>query len=94
MSYLSEVIKHAKCGRTYTICATRDEFWDVWNASGRGLTQGVLVSQSLHASDALEFRVFSVEIDDDGYSGDVVQVAVSLAGICAVFYVFIGWCFA
>lgn len=33
-------------------------------------------------------------VDKEEYSGDVIQSAVAIAGICTVFYVFIGWLFS
>lgn len=92
MSYVGEMIKHAECGRTYTTCATPDELYDAWNASGRGLTHDIVVLPSLHAGDALEFTIEPVELDEcDQYTGDVLQVSVTLAGIMCVGFILIGW---
>ena len=92
MSYVGEMIKHAECGRTYTTCATPDELYDAWNASGRGLTHDIVVLPSLHAGDALEFTIKPVELGEcDQYTGDVLQVAVTLAGIMCVGFILIGW---
>ena len=92
MSYVGEMIKHAECGRTYTTCATPGELYDAWNASGRGLTHDIIVLPSLHASDALEFRIEPIEPDEcDEYTGDVLQVAFSLAGLCSIGFILIGW---
>ena len=92
MSYITEMIKHAECGRTYTTCATPDELYDAWNASGRGLTHDIVVLPSLHAGDALEFTIKHVELDEcDQYTGDMLQVAVTLAGIMCVGFILIGW---
>ena len=92
MSYISGMIKHAESGRTYTTCATPDELYHTWNASGRGLTHDIIVLPSLYASDALEFRIEPIELDEcDQYTGDVLQVAFSLAGLCAIGFILIGW---
>lgn len=92
MSYISEMIKHAQCGRTYTTCATPDDLYDAWNASGRGLTHDIVVLPSLHASDALEFSIKPVEIDEcDQYTGDMLQVTAAFAGLCAIGFILIGW---
>ena len=93
MSYISEMIKHAECGCTYTTCATPDELYDAWNASGRGLTHDIVVLPSLDASDALEFRLVPRAVSDecDEYTGDMLQVAVALAGIMCIGFILIGW---
>ena len=92
MSYADEMIKHAECGRTYTTCATPDELYDAWNTSGRGLTHDIVVLQSLHAGDALEFTIKPIERDEcDQYTGDMLQVAVALAGIMCIGFILIGW---
>ena len=92
MSYVGEMIKHAECGRTYTTCATPDELYDAWNASGRGLTHDIVVLPSLDASDALEFRIKPIERDEcDQYTGDMLQVAAAFAGIMCIGFILIGW---
>jgi len=92
MSYVGEMIKHAECGRTYTTCATPDELYDAWNASGRGLTHDIVVLPSLDASDALEFRIKPIECDEcDQYTGDMLQVAAAFAGIMCIGFILIGW---
>lgn len=92
MSYITGMIKHAECGRTYTTCVTPDELYDAWNASGRGLTHDIVVFTCLHVDDALEFTIKPVEIDEcDQYTGDMLQVAVTFAGIMCVGFILIGW---
>lgn len=92
MSYVGEMIKHAECGRTYTTCATPDELYDAWNASGRGLTHDIFVVPSLHGVKALDFTIEPVEPDEcDQYTGDMLQVVSTFAGLCVIGFILIGW---
>ena len=95
MSYLSEILTALPVNTEFKVCATLVELDKAWQCCERFGSHAIKIRQGCVAG---EFIVRIIphhdEIDDDGYSGDVVQVAVSLAGVCAVFYVFIGWCFS
>ena len=95
MSYLSEILDSMPTNVEFKVYVTLTTLDKAWQRCERFESHAIKIRQGCVAG---EFIVRIIphhdEIDDDGYSGDVVQVAVSLAGICAVFYVFIGWCFS
>ena len=87
MSYVGEMIKHAKCGRTYTTCATPDELYDAWNASGRCGDHNIVVLPSV-VGDALDFRLVSHAGSDDC---DLLTPFLAFIGICVSIIVLLGW---
>jgi hypothetical protein len=91
MSYLNELLRNAPVGHNFTVHCDVDELYDAWRESGRTDTCEILVVPC-HITGGFDVRIVLVDVPEhDEYSGDVVQVAVAIAGICAVFYVFIGW---
>ena len=100
MSTISEMIERAEPGVTYTTGVTVDELFNAWNESGRHASHNIAVN-GVWGCDAIEFRLvpkepyrpssFSRVCDSDEYTGNVLQVAIALAGLCTVGYVALGW---
>lgn len=95
MSYLSEILTSSPVNTEFKVCAQLTDLDKAWQRCDRFESHAIKIREGCVAGEWL-VRIIPHhdELDDDGYSGDVVQVAVSLAGICAVFYVFIGWYFS
>ena len=77
----------------YVTTSTADELYDTWRASGRDAHYHIVVN-TCDDHDALMFRLVprvASDSDGDEYTGNALIVALSLAGLCTVGYVALGW---
>lgn len=80
----------------YVTTSTTDELYDAWRASGSDAHYNIVVNKC-DDRDALMFRLVprvASGADGDEYTGNALQVAIALAGLCTVGYVALGWFFS
>ena len=96
MSTISEMIERAVSHTDYVTTSTVDELYDAWRASGRDAHYNIVVN-TCDDRDALMFRLVprvASSSDGDEYTGNALQIAIALAGLCTVVYVALGWFFS
>lgn len=93
MSCLSEILNHSPVNTEFKVCAENIKVLDkAWQCCERFESHSIKIRQGDVQSEWL-VRIIPhhVDIDEDEYNGDVLQVAFSLAGLCAIGYITIGW---
>lgn len=92
MSYLPEVLTHSPVNTEFKVYGLLTEVDKAWQCCERFGSHAIKIRQGDVAGEWL-VRIIPhhVEIDEDEYNGDVLQVAFSLAGLCTIGYITIGW---
>lgn len=93
MSYLPEVLTHSPVNTEFKVCAENIKVLDkAWQCCDRFESHSIKVRNGYVQGEWL-VRIIPHhdEIDEDEYNGDVLQVAFSLAGLCTIGYITVGW---
>lgn len=91
-NYLTTVLDKSPVNEEFKICAESIvELDKAWQCCERFGSHSIKIRGGYVQGEWLVRIIPHHVVDEDEYSGDVVQGIVSAIGICAVFYVFMGW---
>lgn len=92
--YLAAILDSIPVNTEFKVCAEFTELDKAWQRCERFGSHAIKIHGGSVQGEWLVRIIPYHVVDEEEYSGNVVQGLVSAIGICTVFYVFIGWLFS